>query len=485
MSTLPNVACSLLQLPHELFEIILGNLGYAEIGWLRLTCKTLQHRTHYRFRQQFCRRETDLSTNSLQRLINAISHEEFGSAIQDLTVVAATYDPAYLKDLMDKDKHHAPYQFYPRAMPQRGPNVTDLTPEQLAQAKWEYNLFSQSAAEQPSVKALERQLNSSSTSNEASDTNPEESEKASLALTMLTIAFSQLGRLRTLSLESAVYKMAAMRLPAYKCTEWPQMWKKASSVFSAVMTTVAESQMQVQRLNIYGGQWGCSVPTFLVDDLVHKLRDQGLKEAFGGLKALALCVSVQVNYDNPHQYPAPTESDYKGLSAFLSLCPDLRDLDLHVYKLRHQWDDGERIFTEVSDNLKFSSLNRCTLRGLQLHQGDLMTFLRNSPNLQTLELRKLSLQERSWRPVFDYCSSSENTIDKVTLHLLYDPGFLYFGTKSVLDLFTLEGEDLKRGIIYQIIPREGESGFAALQVEYGPPEAVPLRLEFNGIRREG
>jgi hypothetical protein len=417
-------------------------------------------------------------------LIDAISHEEFGSAIQDLTIVAATYDPAYLKDLMDKDIHHAPSQFYQRTMPQHGPNVPDLTPEQLAQAKWEYNLFSQSAAEQPSVKALERQLNSSSTSNEASDTNPVEDEKASLALTMLTIAFSQLGRLRTLSLEAAVYKMAAMRLPAYKCTEWPQMWKKASSVFSAVMTTIAESQMQVQRLNIYGGQWGCSVPTFLVDDLVNKLRDQGLKEAFGGLKALALCISLKVNYDEPYLDQALTESDYKGLSAFLSLCPDLRDLDVHVYKLRYQWED-ERIFTEVSDNLEFSSLNRCTLRGLQLHQGDLMTFLRNSPNLQTLEFRKLSLQESSWPPVFDYCSSNDNTIDKVTLHLLYDPEFLYFDPEYVRDQLTLEGEDLKRGIVYQIVPRGMGSGFAPLPVEYGPPETVPLRLDFDGIRREG
>ena len=476
---------SLLQLPQELFEIVSEHLGHAEISWLRLTCKNLQDRTYHRFRKRFSHRETDLSTNSLQKLVDAASHEEFGSAIQDLTIVTVTYDHAYLKDFIDKDKRHAPNHYYQPAYLQGGLSVTDLTPEQLAQAKWEYNLFTQSAAEQPSGDALERQLEGTGASRNASTTDPEEDEKASLALTMLTIAFSQLGRLRTLSLEAAVYKMAAIRLPAYKCTEWPHMWKKGSSVFSAIMTTIAESRIRVERLNVYGGPWGCSVSTFLVDDLVNTLRDQGLKHAFGGLKALTLCMSLPTRrHDNPYAYQAPTEKDDKGLTNFLSLCPDLEELDTHVYQLSTRIHDSERMFTEVSDNIKLPRLIRCTLRGMELREDDLMTFLRNCPKIQIFEMRKISLKRGDWRQIFDYCSSIENTIGKVTLRRLSDHRLLSFSLEETVDSFTVEGEELKRGIVYQNAPRGADPERIQANIDYGPPETVPLRLKFDGITGE-
>ena len=189
-------------------------------------------------------------------------------------------------------------------------------------------------------------------------------------------------------------------------------------------------------------------------------------------------------YDNPYPYQAPTERDYKGLTNFLSLCPDLEELDTHVYQLSTGIHGSERMFTEVSDNIKLPRLIRCTLRGMELREDDLMTFLRNCPKIQIFEMRKISLKRGNWRQIFDYCSSIENTIGKVTLRRLSDPRLLSFSLEKMVDSFTAEGEELKRGIVYQNAPRGADPERIQATIDYGPPEMVPLRLKFDGITGE-
>jgi len=277
----------LLGLPTELFEAVIRHLEAEQISWLRLTCKGLQGRVHHRFRPRFNTRQTDLSSNSLQRLIDISSHPDLGSVVQNLTIVSATYDATYLSDFMKRGKvlHGSVVE-------------RDSTEDELAQAKWEHCVLAQRQSEQAS------------------------SEEPRLDLMMLTIAFSQLKTLGTLTLETAVYKMAAMRLQAHTCTEWGQPWRQALYVYTLVMTAFLQSHLAVQEFKVFGGHWGGSIPTASVTG---SMGSSGFQDAFGGLERLSLCISPQSLPVGDTRSPnfSIAQKDYMGTAKLLQLCPKL------------------------------------------------------------------------------------------------------------------------------------------------------------------
>ena len=73
------------------------------------------------------------------------------------------------------------------------------------------------------------------------------SQEPELDLLMLTIAFSQLKAIKTLALETAVYKMITKRLRVYTCSDCYQTWSQALYLYKLVMSALAQSQLQVRR----------------------------------------------------------------------------------------------------------------------------------------------------------------------------------------------------------------------------------------------
>lgn len=491
-------ASSLCQLPPELFQFVLEYLGDAEISWLRLTCKNLRDRTHHRFRSRFACRQTDLSAISLQRLIDISSHEQFGSAVETVTVVAVLYDALYLHGLMDyappspSETSYNPSERRSRRIPgdRRGPGILgiqELTASEVAQVRWEQSLLSQLEAEQHGPKVREVRTGYV---NRYRPVRPndvaEEEEKSRLCRTMLTIAFCQLGRLQSLILEAAVYKVAAVRLAAYKCTDSNVMWEKASYVFHEVMTAMAESRMTVEQLSIYSGPRGCSVSSDMIHEVVSLWKDQDREKALAAVKVLALCVS------DPTRITGPEIHHYSSIAGFLALCRNVEELEIHVYRMERLSSKFEDVFEAVTKEVRFPSLLTCTLKGLQLRATDLIQFLQNNSKLANLKLQYITLKhdmtlnEGNWNDIFSYCSNRVGGLETLSIQRLYnnlrEP--ILFENEDENGVVSIQGEELKRGLNFEgTFDRGKRRARSAPHEEYGPPEGVQSRLQFDILGR--
>ena len=496
MSDLPSSLCLL---PPELFEFILEDLGDAEISCLRLTCKNLRDRSHHRFRSIFTCRQTDLSATSLQRLIDISGHEQYGSAVKTVTIVAVLYDTAYLQGLLDREppshlipSYNPPGERIRRrsgvSIQQRSASETpeisgrkDLTESEIAQARWEQSLLSQLENEQHGPKVREVRTVCGHCHRPVGRTDvaeEEEEEKTRLCRTMLTVAFCQLGRLQSLILEAAVYKVATVRLAAYTCTDTDFMWKKASYVFHEVMTAVAESRLTVDQLSIYGGPWGCSVSSDILHEVVNRWRDQKCEKVLDAVKALALCVS------EPTGFVAQGTHHFSSIAGFLALCPNVEELEIHKYRITPCGSGFQDFFEAVTKEVRFSGLLTCTLKGLQLREIDLIHFLQDSTRLANLKLRDVTLKKPgNWHDFFRCCSSRVVALEMLSIQRLYMSynQVLVFENEDENGLISIRGEELKRGINFRSTPKRGI--WERLREEYGPPHYVPDRLRFDGIGR--
>ena len=483
------LASSLCLLPPELFEFILEDLGDARISCLRLTCKTLRDRSHHRFRSRFTCRQTDLSANSLQKLIDISGHEQIGSAVKKVSVVAVLYDTAYLHGLLDyyevsppsgpSDNPTLKYDEWkgPQKIPEI-PGIKELTASEVAQVRWEQSLLSPLEAEQHGPKVREVGIGYEPGYRLVGRTDiTEDEEKTRLCRTMLTIAFCQLDRLQSLVLEAAVYKVAAVRLPAYTCTDTGVMWKKASYVFHEVMTAIAGSRMTVDQLSIYGGPWGCSVSSDILHESVTRWRDQKQELILDTVEALALCVS------EPARTVARGTHDFSSIAGFLALCPNVEELEIHAYQISPAASRFENFFEVVAKQVRFSALLTCTLKGLQLREIDLIHFLENNSRLAIFKLRNITLKQGSWHEFFHCCSSRMVALEMLSIQRLYvfRQQLLIFENEDENGAISIQGQELKRGISFRSIPYRGV--WEGLRENYGPPCCVPDRLRFDGIGR--
>ena len=482
-----SLASSLCRLPPELFENILWYLGDNEISWLRLTCKDVRDRTLHRFQRRFIHRQTDLSTNSLQRLIDISNHEQFGSAVETVTVVAVLYDSAYLHELVKCTTPFPESSDNPAEPPDR---PSELTEPEVAQVKWELSLLSKLEAEQHGPKVQDVRTGHGLGRRPVGRVDVvEEEEKTRLSRTMLTIAFCQLGRLKSLILEAAVYKVAAIRLAAYKCTDTEVMWRKTSYVFGEVMIALAESRMKVDRLSIYGGPWGGSVSCDIIHEVVGFWTDQDREKTLDAVKILSLCVSAW-KPDEEKDYrarreAAPTVHRHCNLAGFLALCPNVEELDLQAYATDCAWYPWfQDAFESVVEEVRFSSLRSCALGGLHLREIDLIRFLQDNRRLGEFKLQNIILTQGSWHEFIHSCSDREVELEMLTLQNLYVPRYvILIENEDENGVVRILGEQLKRGINICGTARLGFTRKRTLYEKYGPPKCVRRRLQFDGIGR--
>lgn len=82
-------------LPNELFEAVLTHLDLQSIQRLRLTSTLYASKCLCpAFKRYYSHQVTDLTPNSLQRLLQITTHPVLGPAIDGLTVDAVFYDPS-------------------------------------------------------------------------------------------------------------------------------------------------------------------------------------------------------------------------------------------------------------------------------------------------------------------------------------------------------------------------------------------------------
>ena len=374
-------------LPFELSQIIFDQVDRKDIHSLRLTCSSLRSTTLHHFRLAFAHRTTDLSPSSLLSLIKLCGNEDLGSAIKQLTIVAAYRDPAWLET--DSQRFD-------------GPHTTDKAGRA---APCDNSLLRIRAADITEAAASESDLR------------------------LLTTALQRASNLRTITLESGVYQGPEIRLPVSQSGgAWHEVWKRAFHVFSVTMMALAQSKLPLDELHIYGGYWGCGVPAYDMYRLMPDLITKGLGEVLVSLRVLTLSYSTPLldgglfdteQLDNEEHLTSPfrntgsntflpslafAQRNYLGPASFLALCPNLEDLFISLYNMhrpgcfsREDASASDEEHENVSDHnaqaIQMPKLLNCKIGDQGMRQHALIQVLRDSPELKMLDCRFVALVE--------------------------------------------------------------------------------------------
>ncbi|KAI9878945.1 MAG: hypothetical protein M1830_010063 [Pleopsidium flavum] len=285
-------------------------------------------------------------------------------------------------------------------------------------------------------------------------------EAALLDVSMLTTVLCNISKLRALSLEAAIYQDTVDRF-ATDGSHWLQSWNMASQTYLVALTAIAQSCLAVEQIDVYGGTWRCSVPTYEINEYMPQLKAVGLKEALASLRVLSLSMSTRICESNEDadedavRRVATDERNYLGPAQLLSLAPGLEELDLHLYRLLRSSTDYEAVFTHISTTVPLPKLLKCKLRGLDIRKRSLRQFLRNCPRLKAGELREIRLKEGIWRPVFDQCSSwASSTLESLTLHRVFEHHLLEFNGpargSSGIHSVMIDKDQIRQGLYYSI-----------------------------------
>ena len=364
------MAACLALLPFELSKIIFDQVDRKDIQNLRLTSSSLRYTTLHHFRLAFAHRTTDLSPRSLLSLILLCGNQDLGSAIKQLTIVAAYHDPAWLKSVSQWSDGPYTREEADRAapcdsLPELRIRVADIT---------------EAAANQSDLR-------------------------------LLTAALQRASSLRTITLESGFYQGPEVRLPASQSGgAWHDVWKRALHVFSVTMMALAQSRLPLDELYIYGGYWGCGVPAYDIHRLMPGLITKGLGEVLVNLRVLTLSYSTPLldegHFDTRSNNFLPSlafaQRTYLGPGSFLALCPNLEDLLISLYKMQplelcsredvagHQ-RGSEDVFDYSAPAVQMPKLLRCKTSGQSTRQHALLQVLRDSSDLETLDSRFVAL----------------------------------------------------------------------------------------------
>ena len=377
--------CTLTSLPVELSTIIVDQVDSRDISSLRLTCSRLRSTTLYRFRQAFTHRTTNLSSKSLRALTAVCEHEDLGPAVRSLTVVAAYYDTTFLQKVLDTKR---PYKKYNE---EHGPVIREThklcTRKELNTVATQHNTL------------IRRQADQAKVATSKSD------------LIQLTAIMQKASNLRTITLEAGLYQYPEVRVAASQSRgAWADVWKQALRVYSVTMTALAQSKLRIEELHIYGGEWGCSVPAYDMHRLMPDLLAKGLKEVLVQSRVLSLNYATRLlEAERPfgvkgfQGYPrrieesntklvslAPDKRNYLGPAYFLSLCPNLQELDIGYYALRipewcssrdfsAYWGGYENAFDQITRSVRLPKLLKCKIRGQSIRQHALLQLLKDSP----------------------------------------------------------------------------------------------------------
>ena len=376
------MAACLALLPFELSKIIFDQVDRKDIESLRLTCSLLRSTTLFHFRLAFAHRTMDLSPRSLLSLITLCENQDLGSAIKQLTIVAAYHDTAWLKAVSPRSDEPHTLGEADKAAPC----------ESLLELRMRVAEITEAAANQSDLR-------------------------------LLTTVLQKASNLRTITLESGFYQGSEVRLPASQSGgAWHEVWKRALHVFSVTMIALARSRLPLDELYIYGGYWGCGVPAYDIHRLMPGLITKGLGEVLVNLRVLSLSYSnppldeglLETGSKNLLSSLAFAQRTYLGPASFLALCPNLEDLIITLYNMhlpkscsREVVSTSDEEYEDESDynfqTFQMPKLLRCKISGQGSRQHALLQVLKDSSDLETLDSRFVALIEAcKLGPVLDH-----------------------------------------------------------------------------------
>lgn len=257
-------------------------------------------------------------------------------------------------------------------------------------------------------------------------------------LESLTLRIAVVGKDGAISLPVKVIHPAARK----------RVWTCAVETWQTTMRALASSRLRLKKLNVFNDadMQRCSLPCNEIG-LNHSER-LDLTESFGTLSSLSLSICRIIDdegavdeFKDKACYHGEDEGEHNGiksdhvnagddanpanLAKLVGLCPLLEHLELHYCRSRGQRSSSlsnyhsKRILQQLVDLKELPRLIWCTLRGISTSEEHLLQFItRTKPS--HLSLQTIHLQQGTFTPIINYCTSDEGNIKTLLLDTLYE-----------------------------------------------------------------
>lgn len=306
--------------------------------------------------------------------------------------------------------------------------------------------------------------------------------------------YSRAGMLTSLSLEVAIPPELRQQdrqygRPPFPYAEdvWKPIWTAAVDTFHIVFGALDKSRLRIQNLNIYNsaGQQRCSLPCDALSRVAWD-RQPGLAESLSSVRSLSISLSnrvfradedglgrgatqLQANDRDQDLAVLYDDRNFRGLAGLIQLLKkQLKVFEWHYFRLHGELHDPDferrieqmhaRLLSEVVKLDNLPSLTRCTLRGLYATPADLLGFVKRT-RVTELSLEHIRLISGTFRRLFDYCTSAEAPITRLSCFDLGElgapvmPSVLFSGPDSAVGIMwwslDLDGDGVKQPISYR------------------------------------
>lgn len=113
----------------------------------------------------------------------------------------------------------------------------------------------------------------------------------------------------------------------------------------------------------------------------------------------------------------------EDVSRLSSLCPQLRALELHWYKIDHRAHaQGESLLADIVSLDEFPRLQNCGLFGILTNERALPSLLAKLPQLSHFEMEEIMITSGKFRPVLDYLTGCLPNLIYLHLEDLWETG---------------------------------------------------------------
>ena len=412
------------RLPLELTSLIAGELDAASLGALRLVSKQVETIFAPHFLCRINEVQTiDFTLCDIRRLRFLSLNTYLRSAVSVLRFVSPYY---HMTPAKVGSGTTTPGDLYPRRQ-----NAL-VNPLNLLQAPNDRLWMEQRIFQQSSL-----------------------NEDPTTVRALLTEVLRNFSALSGLCLEAAVILSPEARWAPERVEhlDWRQMWKQNMESFRGVISSIAKSQIQLDRLELFKDTSICSIPI----NEVSVTQMDGFEKVASRLKHFSISLSTAVREpvysEPPHTQGvdsvrlendmAISRSEAKGaddVARLIQAMPRLESIYFHFYQTC-LFNDAptrglgllENVFQSASAS--FNHLTDMSLSCVPITPTTLESILRRCPQLQSLSLRFVQLDQDIWVQALTPLISSPVKYVYLSnlLSTTYDPGFKVTRNNMVLN----------------------------------------------------
>ncbi|KAH4113933.1 hypothetical protein HBI25_137710 [Parastagonospora nodorum] len=456
------------QLPTELVEVIVGNLGLSDLRNLRLACRDVNAKvTVGRRFESFCvHKNVELRKASLNDLEARLRSPGVHQYLRHLTVTGVLLITKGLERIIRE-----------KTKPVNPEDPCGLAHDSIGNQ----SNYRRTPASDSEVADAESQLAHLETQIRIEDAERSAGhDLEALADLLRTVkTHCKLAALESLTLDLVVRRDLTTSLSPALGAPLRQVWEAAQHVLCVSIQAWHRSDIMIERLHIFSETESCGVQAYAFAALQSQIDFR----IFGGLKALTLSISDRLlppsvraqsrMADRDEERPILTreqrlrmraerdqrENDLQaqtaleearartmmkdpdninGLSVLLQHTTNLEELHVHHYRSLFSPETfdpslfGTRALLEnLAHSAPLPNLRRLSFLNVDVDVSSLLMMLKNSPRLTSLELRLVKIAVhggRSMRTLFDYITSRGANLTHVYLDNIFEAseqGHLY------------------------------------------------------------